>query len=130
MFGRKNQSFEFYSADDDAITCVAKEAVTGKTFVKIVPGGRDQMPAVETCAAGDIPSGIAFYDAAKGDTVQVRKRNVVAVTAGEALAGGDHVTTGALGKAVKRAPDATTPLVGTVHADTLINADAAIALRF
>lgn len=126
MFGKANQAFEYFSGSD-AITCEAVGAVTGKTFVKLVAGGRDQRPKVSTCAAGDRPYGVAAWDAADKEGFTVLRVGVISVTAGEALGAGDHIAVGADGKAVKVAAQPANAY-GQVHGDAPINTDAAVAL--
>lgn len=127
MFGNPNQVFEFFS-DSDAVTCEAAAAITGKTFVKLTTGGKDQVPRVVTCGAGERPYGVAGWDVASGAKVTVIRKGILTVTVGAALTAAAAVSVGADGKAVAAAVDGTTPIVGDVHADTALNADAAVAL--
>ncbi|QWY81914.1 hypothetical protein SEA_SICARIUS2_9 [Arthrobacter phage Sicarius2] len=124
MFGKPNQAFEYFSSSD-AITCEADAAVVGKTFVKLVAGGRDQRPKVVTAGAGERPYGVAAWDAAKGESVTVIRVGIISVTAGEALGAGAAVAVGAGGKAVAAAAGT---VYGDVHGDAPINTDAAVAL--
>ncbi|ALY09337.1 hypothetical protein FDH48_gp07 [Arthrobacter phage Jawnski] len=126
MFGKANQAFEYYSGSD-AITCEAVGAITGKTFVKLVAGGKAQRPKVSTAGAGERAYGVAAWDAATGEALTIVRVGVITVTAGEALASGDYVAVGANGKAVKAAA-APAVTLGAVHEDTPINTDAPVAL--
>jgi hypothetical protein len=126
MFGKANQAFEYFSSSD-AITCEATAAITGKTFVKLVAGGKSQRPKIVTAGAGERPYGVAAWDAATGESVTVIRVGIISVTAGEAIASGDAIAVGALGKAVKVGA-APAVAYGDVHEDAPINTDAAVAL--
>lgn len=126
MFGNANQAFEFF-ADSAAITCEAGAAITGKTFVKLAVGGRDQNPVVVPAGAGERPYGVAAWNVAQGEKVTVIRRGVITVAAGEAISGGAAIAVGAGGKAVTVGA-APAVAYGDVHADTPLNADAAVAL--
>lgn len=126
MFGNANQIFEYFSGDA-AITCEAKGAIVGKTFVKLAAGSTAQRPVVETAGAGDRPYGVASWDVADKDSVTIVRRGVVSVTAGAALTVPVAVAVGADGKAVAVGAS---PAVayGDLHGDVASGADAAIAL--
>ncbi|WNO25829.1 capsid decoration protein [Arthrobacter phage Altadena] len=126
MYGNKNQLFEFFS-DSSAITCKAKGALTGKTFVKLAAGSTDQEPVVETAGAGDRPYGVAAWDVADGEHVTIVRRGVVTVTSGAALTVPAAIAVGANGKAVVVGAS---PAVayGDLHGDAASGADAAVAL--
>ncbi|ALY09661.1 hypothetical protein MARTHA_8 [Arthrobacter phage Martha] len=126
MFGKANQAFEYFSSAD-AITCEAVGAVSGKTFVKLVAGGRDQRPKVSTCGAGERPYGVAAWDAADKEGFTVIRVGVISVTAGAAIAAGDAIAVGANGRAVKVGA-APAVAYGDAHGDAPINTDAAVAL--
>lgn len=127
MFGNLNQLFEFFGKDNDSLTCKAGAAITGKRFVKLAAGGTDQVPVVVPCGAGERAYGVAAWDVPIGGKVTVVRRSIATVTAGEALLSGDPVASGPDGKAVKAGTN--TPL-GDVHADTVIDSDAAVAFTF
>jgi hypothetical protein len=126
MFGNGNQLFEYFS-DSSAITCKASGAITGKTFVKLVAGSKDQAPVVATAGAGDRPYGVAAWDAASGESFTVVRKGVVSVTAGAALTVPTAVAVGANGKAVVVGA-APAVAYGDLHGDVASGADAAVAL--
>lgn len=126
MFGKANQAFEYFSSSD-AITCEAVGPIVGKTFVKLVPGGRAQRPKVSVAAAGERPYGVAAWDAANAESLTIIRVGVISVTAGAALSAGDAVAVGADGKAVKVGA-APAVAYGDAHADAPINTDVAVAL--
>lgn len=126
MYGNANQIFEYFS-DSSAITCKAGAAITGKRFVKLAAGGTAQAPVVVPCGAGERPYGVAAWDVASGEHVTIVRRGVVSITAGTALTAPLAIASGADGKAVAVGAS---PAVayGDLHADTLVNTDAAVAL--
>lgn len=126
MAYQSNPIFEVLT-DSDKITCRAVGAVTGKTLVKIVPGGTDRVPNVSTAGAGDVAYGIAGWDKEDGGKVTIYRRGVLTVTAGAALTAGARVEPGANGRVV--AATTGTP-VGSVHADAASGTDAAVAVNF
>lgn len=128
MFGKADQAFEYF-AGNDAVTGEAVGAITGKTFVKLVPGGTATRPKVSVAGAGERPYGVAAWTVATGESVTVLRAGVISVTAGEALLAADVIAVGAGGKAVKvGAPPALA--YGDVHGDAPINTDAAVAFTF
>lgn len=126
MYGNANQLFEYFS-DSSAITCKAKGALTGKTFVKLAAGSTAQAPVVETAGAGDRPYGVAAWDVADGESVTIVRRGVVSVTAGAALTVPAAVAVGANGRAVVVGA-APAVAYGDLHNDVASGADAAVAL--
>lgn len=95
-----NQAHVLYVPGCD-ITCDAKAAVKGGTFV--APSGDIAVthPVVSTATADTTPLGVAAYDAEKDTQVLVIRGNaVVEVTAGGVFAAGDAISVGANGKAV------------------------------
>lgn len=126
MSYQSNPIFEYFT-DSDKITCLAAENITGKTLVKLAPGGADQVPAVVTAGAGDTAYGVAGWDVVKGQKVTIYRRGVLSITAGAAIKGGASVEAGAGGKAVTASSGKP---VGQVHADATNGADAAVAVNF
>lgn len=126
MAYQSNPIFEYFT-DSDKITCRAVGNVTGKTLVKLVAGGADQVPAVSTAGVGDVAYGVAGWDKEDGGKVTVYRRGVLSVTAGAALTAGSRVEPGAGGRVV--AATTGTP-VGQVHADAASGANAAVAVNF
>lgn len=126
MAYQSNPIFEYFT-DSDKITCRAVGAVTGKTLVKLVAGGADQVPAVSTAGASDVAYGVAGWDVADGEKVTIYRRGVLSVTASAALTAGTRVQPAANGRVA--ALTTGTP-VGQVHADAASGADAAVAVNF
>lgn len=123
MFGNADQVHEYLS-DSSAVTCTAAAAITGKTLVKLAPGGTGQLPAVTTAGAGEPAYGVAAWSVVEGERLTVIRRGVPGITAGAAITPGP-VQTGADGKVV---PLAEGVRVGFAHADAANNAEAPTAL--
>lgn len=122
----KNQAHVLYVPGCD-ITCDAKAAVKGGTFV--APSGDIAVthPVVSTATADTTPLGVAAYDAEKDTQVLVIRGNaVVEVTAGGVFAAGDAISVGANGKAVKTGSG---PIVGVALNAGKADSPAFLALR-
>ena len=120
-FGLTNTVQNTHADFSPRITTVkVKGTASGRTYVKVVTGGANQMPVVQTCGAGERAFGVLDGDAVDGDTRSVwHESSGISVIAGAALAAGDNVQSDANGKAVK----ATTGFVtGQVRADTAAGA--------
>lgn len=126
MFGNPNQAFEYFS-DSDAITCHATAAITGKRFVKVVAGGKEQVPYIAPCGAGERPFGVAAFDVASGGKVTVIRKGVVSVTAGTALTAPLAIASGADGQAVAVGA-APAVAYGDIYSDVTVGSDAPVVL--
>lgn len=124
MFGNADQSFKFFSSED-ATTCKASGAIPGKRFVKVVAGGTILQPKVALCGAGEQAFGVSAYTVADGEVLTVQQVNTWAVTAGTALTAPLQIQSDAAGKAIALAAGVR---LGTLHADAVINTDAAVRL--
>lgn len=108
------------------LTCVAGAAITGKRFVKIGPGGFGNQPRVIPANAGDHVFGVAFSDAAQGDTVLVVRTGSVTVTASAAtITAGAPISAGAGGVAVAASASL---VIGEACNDTAANGECFVAL--
>lgn len=114
-------------AGDDAITCIANAAITGKRFVKIVGSNNPQEYLVAPAGAGDRIYGVALYSVASGGRVTVSRRDHITVTAGAAITPGAGVISDATGRAVPVAATARDYGVATTAAAT--DADVIVALN-
>lgn len=118
--------------DADRVTGKATAAITGKTFVKI-SGNKDATTSLYSFApagAGDVPFGVAAFDAAQDalvTVIAVTSGIIVPVTASGALVAGGSVKVAAGGKATASAVgDA--GAFGTVMTGAADGTDAEIAL--
>jgi hypothetical protein len=125
MFGNANQSFNLFS-DDRALTCKASGAIPGSRFVKLVAGGTFQQPVVALCGAGEQAYGVSGWDAVDGDTLTVQKLGCWTVKAGANLTAPQQIQSDAAGKAVALT---TGKRLGQIHADAVLDADAAVELK-
>lgn len=128
-----------YYEPSSRITGRATVAVTGKRFVALTAkkdlGSRELDTGatggnikIGPAAANDVRVfGVAETDAAVGKTTTVlRGKFTLPITAGVALAYGDLICVGALGKAVK--PAAAERVLGMSLSDAAVDQDAIIAL--
>lgn len=125
MFGNTKQSFNLFS-DDRALTCDAVGAIPGSRFVKLVAGGTFQRPKVSLCGAGEQAYGVSGWTVADGESLTVQKLGCWTVTAGTNLVAPLQIQSDAAGKAIALAAG---KRLGQIHADALLDADAAVELK-
>lgn len=100
--------------EDDAITCRAVTAVTGRRFLALAPVGgaglntdiSGAIPNVAHCGAAGPVFGVSGYDAAAGANVTVWRSgpgDITPVESGGLFNAGDAVVSDATGRAVKGA---------------------------
>ena len=118
--------------DGDELTCTPTVAVTGKQFVKISGDIQaDGTYSIAPCGAGNIPIGVAMWDAAVGQRVTVKtisSGNIMPVVATAALAAGVSVKSDAGGQAVAAATGDLSS--GFVMTGAGAGADAQISLAY
>ena len=104
---KQNECIRYYSPGQD-ITGYVTSAVTGKRCVN-VSGNRQAGPALNTSTSGGnisiapasaagVTIGVAAWDGAVGDLVDVRRGGVVPITADGAITAGTRVEVGTTGK--------------------------------
>lgn len=125
MFGNAKQSFNLFS-DDRAVTAKASGAIPGSRFVKLVAGGTFQQPKVALCGAGEQAYGVSGWTVADGETLTVQKLGCWTVEAGANLTAPLQIQSDASGKAVALS---TGIRLGSIHADAVSAADAAVELK-
>lgn len=133
---KQNECIRYYSPGQD-ISAYVGSAVTGKRFVK-VSANRQAGPALNTSTSGSnitiAPAtaagavfGVAAWDGAVADIVDVRRGGVVPVTASGAITAGDRVEVATGGKAATLASGIA---VGYAVSGAADGEDAQIALYF
>lgn len=125
MFGNDKQSFEVLSSPDH-ITALAKTAIPGSRFVKVVAGGTERVPMVELAGAGDRVFGVSAYSVGADAKLTIHRKGVWTVEAGANLVAPAAIAAGADGKAVVAADAAF--VAGQVYADATTSSDAAVVL--
>jgi hypothetical protein len=105
----------------DAITVFCEAAIIGKRFIKISGPAVDGLTQVSPCGAGEQMLGVAHRDAALGAKGGTYRIGVIPVKAGEAIAAGDPIASGAAGVAMIATPGAAQ--AGWALDDAALNAD-------
>lgn len=127
MGATTNQCIPYYEPAT-RLTCHAKAAVTGKTFVVVSDDRHATTGLIQVSpasAAGQI-FGVAGWDAAIDEEVTVlRGPLIVPVTAGEAISANDEIEVGTAGVAMTLADGIA---VGRAVADADMNGDCQVAL--
>jgi predicted RecA/RadA family phage recombinase len=104
---KQNEAIRYYQPGED-ITAYAGSGVTGKRCVNI-SANRQAGPALNTstsggnvtvahASAGGVFFGVAAWDAATGELVDIRRGGVVPITADGAITAGTRVEVGTTGK--------------------------------
>ena len=123
---KQNECIRYYDEGTD-ITGYVGSAVTGKRFVRI-SANRQAGPALNTSTTGGnvtiAPAtaagrifGVAGWDGAVGDLVDVRRKGVVPVTAEGAIAAFAEVEVGTTGKAITKTSGVAVGFVLSAAAD-------------
>jgi hypothetical protein len=105
----------------DAITVFCEAAIIGKRFIKISGPAVDGLTQVSPCGAGEQMLGVAHRDAALGAKGGTYRIGVIPVKAGEAIAAGDPIASGAAGVAMIATAGAA--VAGWALDDAALNAD-------
>ncbi|WP_053207940.1 capsid cement protein [Jiangella muralis] len=119
-----NDAIPLYAPGSD-LTCKAASNVTGKRLVKVSGNGSGNV-LVAHSGAGEAAFGVAGWDVATGQLVNVLREGVLPVTAGTNLTAGAVVQAGAAGVVV--AVSTGIP-IGTVVFDVASGADAFVAFN-
>lgn len=124
----KQAAREYYSPGQN-VSCIATTAIVRETFVKITATrAAGENIRVGTCGAGQAAYGVALFDGAIGDLVNVRPLNVggvVAVTAGAVIGFGAEIESNATGQAI---PFATGKICGMAVASAAATDPTQVAL--
>lgn len=121
-----NVAIPYFKPGHD-ITVHATVALTGKTFVQAVAGGRGTLPDAAPATAGARVLGVVGHDIAAEGHVHVNVGGIVPVTAGGDITAHDPIAVGEGGTAVPAEAEA--EVVGYAVANAASGADAPVLLK-
>lgn len=121
-----NAAIPYFKPGTD-VTVHATEALTGKTFVRVVSTGRGTLPDATPATAGGRALGVVGHDIAADGHVHVNVGGIIPVTAGADITANDPIAVGEGGTAVPAEAEAL--VVGYAVASAATGADAAVLLK-